>query len=221
MKKKVKIRNQGKESSKEESKEEKGKRRTELKCNSVEDMIGKLLTFKKVLHSNHLVKDQSNYRSYRAAAPLFQLARKPRTPARWPWRVRVVSLATFGRSYQLAWRCRAPSWRARTAHAFARWPWCVRALTLGTLEKGPGRVARPRALDGVPTRAHYHTFLGPHCMARPRPRHGTPAQWRLHPKYEQHTLFLIRTLNFSLLLQFSPFQIPQSHTPTLIDHLCV
>ncbi|MED6223176.1 hypothetical protein PIB30_071457 [Stylosanthes scabra] len=62
MKKKVKIRNQGKESSKEESKEVKGKRRIELKCNSVEDLIGKLLTFKKVLHnndamSNHLVKD--------------------------------------------------------------------------------------------------------------------------------------------------------------------
>ncbi|MED6127721.1 hypothetical protein PIB30_090819 [Stylosanthes scabra] len=47
MKKKVKIRNQGKESLKEESEEEKGKRRIEFKCNSVEDLIGKLLTFKK------------------------------------------------------------------------------------------------------------------------------------------------------------------------------
>ncbi|MED6172761.1 hypothetical protein PIB30_052987 [Stylosanthes scabra] len=67
MKKKVKIRNQEKESSKEEGKEEKGKRRIELKCNSVEDLIGKLLTFKKVLHnndamSNHLVKDQSKWK---------------------------------------------------------------------------------------------------------------------------------------------------------------
>ncbi|MED6135033.1 hypothetical protein PIB30_042441 [Stylosanthes scabra] len=67
MKKKVKIRNQGKESSKEESEEEKGKRRIEFKCNSVEDLIGKLLTFKKVFHnndsmSNHLVKDQSKWK---------------------------------------------------------------------------------------------------------------------------------------------------------------
>ncbi|MED6164632.1 hypothetical protein PIB30_092096 [Stylosanthes scabra] len=67
MKKKVKIRNQEKESSKEEGKEEKGKRRIELKCNSVEDLIRKLLTFKKVLHnndamSNHLVKDQSKWK---------------------------------------------------------------------------------------------------------------------------------------------------------------
>ncbi|MED6189677.1 hypothetical protein PIB30_098388 [Stylosanthes scabra] len=67
MKKKVKIRNQEKESSKEESKEEKGKRRIELKYNSAEELIGKLLTFKRVLHnndamSNHLVKDQSKWK---------------------------------------------------------------------------------------------------------------------------------------------------------------
>ncbi|MED6125735.1 hypothetical protein PIB30_071529 [Stylosanthes scabra] len=74
MKKKVKIRNQGKESSKEESEEEKGKRRIELKCNSVEDLIGKLLTFKKVFHnndamSNHLVKDQSKWKALARPPP--------------------------------------------------------------------------------------------------------------------------------------------------------
>ncbi|MED6181713.1 hypothetical protein PIB30_021983 [Stylosanthes scabra] len=66
MKKKVKIRKQGEESSREEREEEKEKRKLELKCKSVEDLIGKLYTFKKVLHHNdamnhHLVKDQSKY----------------------------------------------------------------------------------------------------------------------------------------------------------------
>ncbi|MED6182240.1 hypothetical protein PIB30_026760 [Stylosanthes scabra] len=49
--------------------------RLELKCKSVEDLIGKLYTFKKVLHQNeamtrHLVKDQSKWKSNGAAAPL-------------------------------------------------------------------------------------------------------------------------------------------------------
>ncbi|MED6165924.1 hypothetical protein PIB30_104240 [Stylosanthes scabra] len=97
LQKKLKIRNQEKESLKEEGKEEKGKRRIELKCNSVENLIGKLLTFKKVLHNNdamrnHLVKDQSkwNYWSYPAVAPLFWHARTPRTSARWPWHAHAV-----------------------------------------------------------------------------------------------------------------------------------
>ncbi|MED6107825.1 hypothetical protein PIB30_017907 [Stylosanthes scabra] len=67
MKKKVKIQKQGEESSKEEKEEEKEKRKLELKCKSVEDLIGKLYTFKKVLHHNdamnhHLVKDQSKWK---------------------------------------------------------------------------------------------------------------------------------------------------------------
>ncbi|MED6209402.1 hypothetical protein PIB30_054344 [Stylosanthes scabra] len=66
-KKKVKIRKQGEDSSKEEKEEEKEKRKLELKCKSVEDLIGKLYAFKKVLHHNdamnhHLVKDQSKWK---------------------------------------------------------------------------------------------------------------------------------------------------------------
>ncbi|MED6193250.1 hypothetical protein PIB30_017443 [Stylosanthes scabra] len=66
-KKKVKIRKQGEDNSKEERKEEKEKRKLELKCKSVEDLIGKLYAFKKVLHHNdamnhHLVKDQSKWK---------------------------------------------------------------------------------------------------------------------------------------------------------------
>ncbi|MED6196140.1 hypothetical protein PIB30_044572, partial [Stylosanthes scabra] len=66
MKKKVKIQKQGKESSKEKKEEEKEKRKLELKCKSVEELIRKLYTFKKVLHHNdamnhHLVKDQSKW----------------------------------------------------------------------------------------------------------------------------------------------------------------
>ncbi|MED6126438.1 hypothetical protein PIB30_078423 [Stylosanthes scabra] len=164
MKKKVKIRNQGKESSKEESEEKKAKRRIELKCNSVEDLMGKFLTFKKVLHnndamSNHLVKDQSKWKSLArlpppggvaarsenaillatgATAPLRPHASRARTMAL----ARLcVSLARFGRSYQVAWRRHAPSWRDRTVRV-AQWPWWVRALALGPLGKGPGRAAR-------------------------------------------------------------------------------
>ncbi|MED6119924.1 hypothetical protein PIB30_016304 [Stylosanthes scabra] len=67
MKKKVKIWKQGEDSSKEENKEEKEKRKLELKCKSVEDLIGKPYAFKKVLHHNdamnhHLVKDQSKWK---------------------------------------------------------------------------------------------------------------------------------------------------------------
>ncbi|MED6147581.1 hypothetical protein PIB30_045138 [Stylosanthes scabra] len=63
-KKKVKIRKSGGDNSKEKKEEEEEKRRFELKCKSVEDLIGKLYAFKKVLHHNeamtrHLVKDQS------------------------------------------------------------------------------------------------------------------------------------------------------------------
>ncbi|MED6119509.1 hypothetical protein PIB30_012415 [Stylosanthes scabra] len=66
-KKKVKIRKQGEDSSKEEKEEEKEKRKLELKCKSVEDLIGKLYAFRKVLHHNdamnhHLVKDQSKWK---------------------------------------------------------------------------------------------------------------------------------------------------------------
>ncbi|MED6109282.1 hypothetical protein PIB30_031942 [Stylosanthes scabra] len=66
-KKKVKIQKQGEDSSKEEKEEEKEKRKLELKCKSVEDLIGKLYTFKKVPHYNdamnhHLVKDQSKWK---------------------------------------------------------------------------------------------------------------------------------------------------------------
>ncbi|MED6163932.1 hypothetical protein PIB30_084872 [Stylosanthes scabra] len=43
-----------------------------------------------------------------SAAPLFRHAHMPRTRARWPWRVRAVCLATFGRSYEVAWRRRTP-----------------------------------------------------------------------------------------------------------------
>ncbi|MED6115209.1 hypothetical protein PIB30_088083 [Stylosanthes scabra] len=67
MKKKVKKRNQGKENSKEQKKEKKEKKSLEFKCKSMEDLIGKLYTFKKVLHHNdamnhHLVKDQSKWK---------------------------------------------------------------------------------------------------------------------------------------------------------------
>ncbi|MED6185771.1 hypothetical protein PIB30_060331 [Stylosanthes scabra] len=67
MKKKVKIRKQGEKGSKEENEGEKEKMKLELKCKSVEDLIGKLYTFKKVLHHNdamnhHLVKDQSKWK---------------------------------------------------------------------------------------------------------------------------------------------------------------
>ncbi|MED6211720.1 hypothetical protein PIB30_076370 [Stylosanthes scabra] len=63
-KKKVKIRKPGEDNSKEEEEE---KRRLELKCKSVEDLIGKLYPFKKALHHNeamtrHLVKDQSKWK---------------------------------------------------------------------------------------------------------------------------------------------------------------
>ncbi|MED6134854.1 hypothetical protein PIB30_040804 [Stylosanthes scabra] len=66
-KKKVKIRKPGEDNSKEKKEEEKEKRRLELKCKSVEDLIGKLYAFKKVLHHNdamthHLVKDQSKWK---------------------------------------------------------------------------------------------------------------------------------------------------------------
>ncbi|MED6150792.1 hypothetical protein PIB30_075927 [Stylosanthes scabra] len=66
-KKKVKIRKQGEDNSKEEKEEEKEKRKLELKFKSVEDLIGKLYTFTKVLHHNdamnhHLVKDQSKWK---------------------------------------------------------------------------------------------------------------------------------------------------------------
>ncbi|MED6222964.1 hypothetical protein PIB30_069447 [Stylosanthes scabra] len=66
-KKKVKIRKLGEENSKEKKEEEKEQRRLELKCKSVEDLIGKLYAFKKVLHHNdamthHLVKDQSKWK---------------------------------------------------------------------------------------------------------------------------------------------------------------
>ncbi|MED6159397.1 hypothetical protein PIB30_042022 [Stylosanthes scabra] len=66
-KKKVKIWKQGEDNSKEEKEEEKEKRKLELKCKSVEDLIGKLYTLKKVLHHNdamnhHLVKDQSKWK---------------------------------------------------------------------------------------------------------------------------------------------------------------
>ncbi|MED6210353.1 hypothetical protein PIB30_063298 [Stylosanthes scabra] len=66
-KKKVKIRKPGEDNSKEKKEEEEEKRRLELKCKSVEDLIGKLYTFKKVLHHNdvmthHLVKDQSKWK---------------------------------------------------------------------------------------------------------------------------------------------------------------
>ncbi|MED6114376.1 hypothetical protein PIB30_079653 [Stylosanthes scabra] len=66
-KKKVKIRKPGKDNSKEKKEEEEEKRRLELKCKSVEDLIGKLYAFKKVLHHNdamthHLVKDQSKWK---------------------------------------------------------------------------------------------------------------------------------------------------------------
>ncbi|MED6133763.1 hypothetical protein PIB30_031204 [Stylosanthes scabra] len=66
-KKKVKIRKQGEDNSKEEKEEEKEKRKLELECKSVEDLIGKLYAFKKVLHHNdamnhHLVKDQCKWK---------------------------------------------------------------------------------------------------------------------------------------------------------------
>ncbi|MED6219238.1 hypothetical protein PIB30_033944 [Stylosanthes scabra] len=51
-KKKVKIRKQGEHNLKEEKEEEKEKRKLELKCKSVEDLIGKLYAFKRVLHHN-------------------------------------------------------------------------------------------------------------------------------------------------------------------------
>ncbi|MED6158225.1 hypothetical protein PIB30_030847 [Stylosanthes scabra] len=49
-KKNVKIRKPGEDNSKEKKEEEEQKRRVELKCKSVEDLIGKLYAFKKVLH---------------------------------------------------------------------------------------------------------------------------------------------------------------------------
>ncbi|MED6223804.1 hypothetical protein PIB30_077726 [Stylosanthes scabra] len=66
-KKKVKIRKQGEDNSKEVKEEEKQKRKLELKCKSVEDLIEKLYAFKKVLHHNdamnhHVVKDQSKWK---------------------------------------------------------------------------------------------------------------------------------------------------------------
>ncbi|MED6223175.1 hypothetical protein PIB30_071456 [Stylosanthes scabra] len=115
-----------------------------------------------------------------------------------------------------------PKLPSSTARAFAQWPWCVRALALGALGKGPGRVARPRAPNGTPTRAHYHAFLGPHCMARSRPRHGAPARWRLHLKAECTPLF---SHSHSQFLSSSP--IPSirkpsiSHTNTHTSSLCV
>ncbi|MED6125570.1 hypothetical protein PIB30_069673 [Stylosanthes scabra] len=60
MKKKVRIQKPGEDNSKEKKEEEKEKRRLELKCKSVENLIGKLYAFKKVLH--HLVKDQSKWK---------------------------------------------------------------------------------------------------------------------------------------------------------------
>ncbi|MED6210888.1 hypothetical protein PIB30_068367 [Stylosanthes scabra] len=66
-KKKVKIRKPREDNSKEKKEEGKEKRRLELKCKSVEDLIGKLYAFKKVLHHNdamthHLVKNQSKWK---------------------------------------------------------------------------------------------------------------------------------------------------------------
>ncbi|MED6122064.1 hypothetical protein PIB30_036296 [Stylosanthes scabra] len=66
-KKKVKIRKPGEDNSKEKKEEGKERRKLELKCKSVEDLIGKLYAFKKVLHHNDamthlLVKDQSKWK---------------------------------------------------------------------------------------------------------------------------------------------------------------
>ncbi|MED6114549.1 hypothetical protein PIB30_081326 [Stylosanthes scabra] len=57
----------GEDNSKEKKEEEEEKRRLELKCKSVEDLIGKLYVFKEVLHhsdamTRHLVKDQSKWK---------------------------------------------------------------------------------------------------------------------------------------------------------------
>ncbi|MED6213841.1 hypothetical protein PIB30_097314, partial [Stylosanthes scabra] len=56
----------GEDNSKEKKEEEEEKRRLELKCKSVEDLIGNLYAFKRVLHhskamTRHLVKDQSKW----------------------------------------------------------------------------------------------------------------------------------------------------------------
>ncbi|MED6119930.1 hypothetical protein PIB30_016309 [Stylosanthes scabra] len=153
-KKKVKIRKQGEDSSKEEKEEEKEKRKLELKRKSVEDLIGKLYTFKKVLHHNdamnhHLVKSQSKWKGNGAAA-----RHGIANSARWPWRARAVSLATFDRSYTSVWRVRALFLARPHGRASARWPWCVRALALGALGSTTGRAARPRPSDRAPARAH-------------------------------------------------------------------
>ncbi|MED6209636.1 hypothetical protein PIB30_056676 [Stylosanthes scabra] len=138
-------------------------------------------------------------------------------PAQRRWRVHGIDP-----KIPVAWRRRAPSWRARTARASAQWPWRACALALGALGKGPGRAARPHALDGTLARAHYHAFLGPHCMARPRARHGAPTRWRLHLKSERTPLF---SHSHSQFLSSSPIlSIPNpsiSHTNTLTSSLCV
>ncbi|MED6151413.1 hypothetical protein PIB30_082185 [Stylosanthes scabra] len=74
--------------------------------------------------------------------------------ARWPWRVRVMSLITFGRSYTSVWRIRAPLLARAHGLAFARWPWRVRTLALGALGLTTGRSARPRPSNRASAQAH-------------------------------------------------------------------
>ncbi|MED6174573.1 hypothetical protein PIB30_070309 [Stylosanthes scabra] len=141
-KKKVKIRKQGEDNSKEKKEEEEEKRRLELKCKNVEDLIGKLYAFKKVLHHNeamtrHLVKDQSKWKTLNKSArwetPHHGAMARPRPLGG------AAARSEIAKIHNLKPLC------ARTPHAPVRWPWRFRVVRLVTFGRSNTSMWRVRA----------------------------------------------------------------------------
>ncbi|MED6182702.1 hypothetical protein PIB30_031123 [Stylosanthes scabra] len=154
-----------------------------------------------------------HHRSHCAPAPSSWRVRTSRALSRWPWRACAVSLATFGRSYQVAWRVRAlflarPHGRAM---AFVRpRPSTCCSRTSYWKDRAPAPLW-PRAR--VSPFVH---ILGPHLRARPRDRHGAPARRPLLLKTVRPSLSFI-LLPFSLLsTKSSQLRISHTHTPPLL-----
>ncbi|MED6137142.1 hypothetical protein PIB30_062147 [Stylosanthes scabra] len=141
MKRVTKARNREEGSSKEKIEDEKAKRKIELKCASVDDLIDKLKAFKGALHNNqefntHLLSPTKKMKKWEK-----QRERKKKkfwplhlscictpylAPAHiWriraiPWRVRAVALVIFGRSYQVASCRHAHEWGPHVFRAPSR-----------------------------------------------------------------------------------------------------
>ncbi|MED6116764.1 hypothetical protein PIB30_103251 [Stylosanthes scabra] len=148
-KKKVKIQKPGEDNSKEEKEEEKERRKLELKCKSVEDLIGKLYALKKVLHHNdvvthHLVKDQSKWNITQQ-----KMRKQEKNKQKFETGAMARPSLLVARPHDL----RLPKFTiteatARPPHlngALALWPWLVRTVSLVTFVRSYTSVWRVRA----------------------------------------------------------------------------